>query len=82
MLTVIVMSTRADLPLLNYLGLLWSFSRKVEYILFLTKVLDNNLETVWPGKVKQKNKLYVLLQENLSTPTTQSVGFTDLNQRQ
>lgn len=35
-----------------YLCLLWGFSRKIETVLFLTKVLDNDLETVWPEKNK------------------------------
>lgn len=44
-----------------YLGLLLDLSCKVKYVLFLTKVLDNNLETVWPENVKQKTKLYNFL---------------------
>lgn len=32
----------------HYLCMFWSLPSKVEYVLFLTKVLDNYLETVWP----------------------------------
>lgn len=38
-----------------YLCVLWSLSSKVEYILFLAKVLHNNLETVWPGGHKRED---------------------------
>lgn len=33
----------------NHLCQFWSLPSEVEYVLFLAKVLDNNLETVWPG---------------------------------
>lgn len=33
----------------NHLCQFWSLPSEVEYVLLLAKVLDHNLETVWPG---------------------------------